>query len=134
MGCMIWERIYTENEHYDGPVFGIADYRGAPHVYDREWHPSRSQYGPRCRLSPIDPDLLAIVFEDWEIWRRWDAARREGRLSVEIEERVLPEDWARHEAISIPVGDRLEKLRGGPIEAIGQFRVRDGAWWVRWRS
>jgi len=130
---MTWERVWTVNEYYDGPIFGVADYRGIPHVYDREWDANSDEYGPHFRLAKIDPDLLALVLEDWEIWLRWQTAIIKKRVDIDTHP-ALPEERARHEAIRAEIGNRFDALKDGPIEAAGTFRGRDGNRQVCWRA
>jgi hypothetical protein len=34
-------------------------------------------------VQPIDPELLALVLEDWDIWNRWSDAFDRGEASQE---------------------------------------------------
>lgn len=126
-----WQRVLTENEYYDGPVFGIVEFRGTPHVYERQWDPALDEYGDLFLLSPIEPGLLALVMEDWEIWLRWDAAFKRGEADVQTHP-ALPAEQARHQEIQLLIGDRLEAKRGGPIRQYAALKVEEGAWWVKW--
>jgi len=128
-----WQRVHTVNEFYDGEIFGVADYRGRPHVYEKQWNDVSQEYGPLFRLSEIEPELLALVLEDWAIWLRWEAAFHEGQATLETHP-ALPSDRARHEALKAEIGDRLEAKRGGPILTTGEFRYRDGLPEVLWRT
>jgi hypothetical protein len=38
---MIWCRVYTVNDYYDGPRPGIADYQGRPHAYESQFNESQ---------------------------------------------------------------------------------------------
>src|SRR5262245_56291606 len=78
----IWDQIYTINKYYDGPELGVADYRGKPHIYERQFDTERDDYSERFLLSPIDPELLSLVLENWEIWLRWDSAYRQGNATI----------------------------------------------------
>ncbi len=33
-----WERVYTVNDYHDGPILGVADFNGTPHIYKAEWN------------------------------------------------------------------------------------------------
>jgi hypothetical protein len=126
-----WQRILTENEYYDGPVFGIAEFRGAPHVYERQWDPALDEYGEFFLLSPIEPDLLDLVMEDWEIWLRWDAVFKRGEAGEESHP-ALPDERVRHLEIQELIGDRLESKRGGPIKQFANLKYADRECWVMW--
>jgi hypothetical protein len=129
----VWQRLLTINEYYDGPIFGIAELDGKPHVYDREWNAEADEYGPRFRLSAIEPDLLALVSEDWEIWLRWDAAFKRGEIDLSSHP-ALPSERARHEEIKALIGNRLEAKRDGPLMKFGDLEIRNREWFVKWRD
>jgi len=79
---MATEQVYTVEEYYDGPVSGVADFAGQPHFYQRVFDDARDEYGPEFDLTPISQQLLALVLEQWTIWRRWEFrfARKEVSL------------------------------------------------------
>ena len=79
MSTNAWDQIYTVHKYRDGPELGVADYLGKPHIYERQFDEERDDYSSQFLLSPIDPDLLSLVLEDWEIWLRWDSAYRQGK-------------------------------------------------------
>jgi hypothetical protein len=107
MSVDTWDRVYTINEYYDGPVLGVADYRGKPHIYQKQFNREVDEYADRFLLSPIDPELFLWVLEDWEIWLRWDAAYRQGKVDIKTHP-ALPEERQRHAELSQLIGDRLK--------------------------
>lgn len=107
MSADVWDQIYTIHKYYDGPELGISDYRGKLQIYERRFDEERDDYSSRFLLSPIDPELLSLVLEDWEIWLRWDSAYRQGNVTIKTHP-ALPEDRQRHEALSKLIGDRLK--------------------------
>ncbi|HEY4372877.1 MAG TPA: hypothetical protein VGN52_13195 [Burkholderiales bacterium] len=98
--------MLTVNEYWDGPRLGIAEVSGVPHVYESGFDESADEYRDVYFVSPIDPALMALVMEDWEIWRRWDAARRNGEVTVETHP-ALPAERERCEKLRELIGDRL---------------------------
>jgi hypothetical protein len=60
---MAWERLYTVNDYHDGPLLGVADYKGTPHIYEAEFSSEDDEYTGRFRLAKIEPQLLALVME-----------------------------------------------------------------------
>lgn len=105
-GTEPWDGVHTVNGYYDGPERGVADYRGKPHIYQREWDGGRDDFTCRFLLSEIEPELLSLVSENWEIWLRWDAAYRRGDVDLSSHP-ALPEDRARHEELVRLIGNRL---------------------------
>jgi hypothetical protein len=134
MGAQVkWKKVYTVNEYYDGVVFGVADYCGVPHVYDRKWDAATDEYGLNFQLAKIDADLLALILEDWEIWLRWQLAYSNGLAKVDTHP-ALPEERMRHQEIEAKIGERFNDLKGGPIEKAGNFRYTNGIWEVCWQA
>ena len=84
------DRVLTVNEYYDGPRLGVAELNGVPYIYEAEFDHSTDEYGDTYFLSPIDPELLALVLEDWAIWCRWDAAHKRGGSNACVARCGLP--------------------------------------------
>jgi hypothetical protein len=61
------DRVLTINDYYDGPRLGVAEFRGVAHIYESEFDHSSDDYGDTYVVSPIEPELLALVLEDWAI-------------------------------------------------------------------
>jgi hypothetical protein len=121
-------QVYTMTDYYDGPREGVADFRGAPHVYRSiyldtpDWDPDEDRF----QLSPISVDVLALALEDWAIWQRFDAARRAGGLAEPADEDswgFLPDDAARHAEITRVLGPALQIDPARCLIARGTFRV-----------
>lgn len=104
---MSTDRVLTVNDYYDGPRLGIAEFNGAPHIYEAEFDHSADEYGDTYFLSPIEPKLLALVLEDWEIWLRWQAAHKRGEVGLDSHP-ALPADRERHEVLKALIGDQLK--------------------------
>jgi hypothetical protein len=65
---MTWERVYTVSDFWDCPRSGVANYKGKPHFYEAEFSVVEDDYTGRYWLARIEPNLLLLVLEDWEIW------------------------------------------------------------------
>ena len=95
-----WERVYTVTDYWDGPRAGVADFGGVPHIYVAIFNQELGEWDPedRYELSPLPPNLLSAVQEDWAIWRRYELALKTGRIPIpESEEKwgALSEDRPR---------------------------------------
>jgi hypothetical protein len=101
-----WDRVWTVHDYYDGPRSGIADVDGVPHIYQCVFDDDEDEYGDVFRVAPIAPDLLALVLEDWAIWRRFEDALHAGQVSIK-DHPSLPEERARHEELKALIGDTL---------------------------
>ncbi|MCO5978678.1 hypothetical protein [Ideonella oryzae] len=104
---MSTDRVLTINDYYDGPRLGVAELNGIPHIYESEFDHNTDEYGDTYFLSPIGKELLSAVLEDWEIWLRWEAARKRGEVEAETHP-ALPSERARHEELKVFVGTKLQ--------------------------
>jgi hypothetical protein len=97
---VLFELVHTYTDWYDGPIGGLADYQGRPHIYEaqRNEQPGTPCFGPLFRLSPVDQDTLALALEDWGIWLRWDEAFQAG-LIAQSTYPALPSDRPRYEEL-----------------------------------
>ena len=132
------DRVLTVNDYYDGPRLGIAEVHGVPHIYEAEFDHSSDEYGDTYFVSPVDPELLALVLEDWEIWLRWEATYKQGAASLESHP-ALPAERARHEALKSSIGDRLKSNPENRSYLKAKFSYSEpGAAWrgtyVEWHS
>jgi len=127
------DRILTIHDYYDGPRLGIAECNGVPHIYEAEFDHSMDEYSDTYFLSPIPPELLVLVLEDWEIWLRWEEAHKRGKVDV-ASHPALPEERARHEELKLLIGNRL---RTDPLNRFcckAKFSVSESrALTVRWK-
>jgi hypothetical protein len=131
------ERVHTVTERYDGPVRGIADFRGRPHYYERQFDAEADEWSDIYWLTPIDPETFALAMEAWEIWRRWETAYHEKRTTLATHP-ALPEDRARSDELATILDQRLVIDRRCASVAEGRFEwnTEAGAWGplrVKWR-
>lgn len=132
------DRVLTVNDYYDGPRLGIAEVRGVPHIYEAEFDHSSDEYGDTYFVSPVEPELLAFILEDWEIWLRWQAAHKRGDVSLESHP-ALPAERHRHEVLKSAIGTRLTSDPGNRsyFKAKFSFSEPGAAWqgtYVEWQS
>jgi hypothetical protein len=121
MDSIPWERVYTINEYYDGPRLGIAGFEGKPHIYESQWNDVEDDYTDRFWIREIDSQLLALVMEDWEIYRRWSGAYKRGETTVHGHP-ALPSERQRHEELSMLIGDRLKAREERSVTKCARFR------------
>jgi len=121
-----FERVHTVTDYWDGPREGVADFRGAPHVYRSVWrHEADDWDDDRYFLSPIASEEAALAFEDWAIWRRF-AEHYRGRVAPAAESLgdwgALPEDLSRHRELRHLLTPILSLNRSRCIVARAEFR------------
>jgi len=115
-----WETVHTVNDFFDVPRLGVADFRGAPHVYSCVFNPTADEWTSTYRLSPISPAQLALMLEDWEIWSRWQSAYHAETLTERDNHPALFLARVRHEELGPDVARILNANEG--IVAVPTFR------------
>jgi hypothetical protein len=60
---------------------------GRPHVYETPFNEGKDDYEDFLVVSPIEPQLLGLVLEDWDIWNRWAEAFDGGQNLAKLIER-----------------------------------------------
>jgi hypothetical protein len=115
-----YENVYTVTDWYDGARAGVADFNGQPHYYECLFDES-SGYTETYLLHSIDPATFRLALEDWEIWERWDAARKRGEVDLETHP-ALPEDRARHDEIAAVLKEQLVVNPARDVKAEADFR------------
>lgn len=131
-----WETVHTVHDYFDGPRNGIADYCGVPHAYKCEWDNAADDWSDAFVLSPITPEQLAAVQEDWSIWRRYLTRFEKGALEPGDKEPALAADWPRHTQLQAAVNNALRVNEAGAHRAVPEFRgtiEREYDLQVRWQ-
>jgi hypothetical protein len=123
-----FERVHSVTHYRDAPREGVADYRGAPHVFRAVYRAGVDDWDPdRFYLKPIEPSEAALVREDWEIFERFAMRYRDAIAPAPDDPAdygALPEDLPRYRELRrllIPVF-KLDAARC--VVARGEFRAR----------
>ena len=128
-----WDTVHTMTDFWDGPVRGIADFGGTPHLYERQFDQADDDdRADVYLLTPVDAETFALAMEDWVIWRRLETAFHAGRLTFEQFRQThpaLPEDRPRHEHVGPLLEARLRTDPGRAVRVRGEFRRRDDPEW-----
>jgi hypothetical protein len=115
-----FEPVHTVTDYWDGPVRGIADFRGKPHCYERQFDEVADEYSSIFRLMPIDAETFALAMEAWAIWERWEKAFHQRTQTMDSFP-ALPDDRARHAELTAILAGRLSIEPARAIEAQGTF-------------
>ena len=132
------ERVLTVNHFYDCPRLGVAEWNGVPHIFESEFDYQFDEYSDTFLLSPIEPELLAMVLENWAISCRWNAAFKRGEVTIESHP-ALPVDRARYEELQRAIGQRLKADPSNHLRCTATFtRTAPDADWdeavVAWQA
>jgi hypothetical protein len=137
MGEDVFETVHTMTDYHDGPLTGVADFRGAPHFYERLFNEVADEYSNVYQLTPIDSETFKLEMEEWAIWQRWQRAYYSG-IPVSLTKRLDP-DQPRHEQIQLILEKRLKTDAPRAVKATAKFKP-DSPWtgcnkhprFVRW--
>lgn len=77
------QRVYVENEWYDGPRAGVTDLNGKPHRFLSQYDEQEDEYMDTFLVWPIDDSELALEQEQWEIFVSWNEQYEAGRVGTE---------------------------------------------------
>jgi hypothetical protein len=70
-----YEKIITIHNWWDGPLQGVANYKGTPHIYNRTLN---EKYEEIFLITPLVNESYELIIEGYEIWKRWVVAFEEG--------------------------------------------------------
>jgi hypothetical protein len=113
-----FEEVFTVTDYYDGPLTGVANFRGHPYFYERI--PTKNGYSDQYWLTPVSAETLELAQEDWEIWLRWESAFHVGETTRETHP-ALPEDRQRHNEIRAVLDETLSTDGQNCIIRTGHF-------------
>ncbi len=77
------EKVYVENDRYDRPREGIADFNGTPHRFKSKFDDLKDEYSDIYFLIPISYDELDLEIEQWKIFVEWNKKYEAGKASTE---------------------------------------------------
>lgn len=72
------ERVYVENEWYDGPRAGVADIGGMPHRFISPFIETRDDEPDIFLVWPVNQIELDLELEQWAIYVEWNTRREAG--------------------------------------------------------
>lgn len=78
-----FERVYVENERYDGPRAGIGDIQGVPHRFRSLWDDKEDEYLSTFEVWPVSPVELELEVEQWCIFVRWNSLYEAGEVDTD---------------------------------------------------
>jgi hypothetical protein len=135
-----WEKVHTVSDYWDGPILGVADVGGVPHLYEKVFSEEEDDYINRYRVMPIDQELYSLLMESWAIFVRWRIAFDQGKTPLETHP-ALPEDRDRRSLLEQAIGDRKKPHSARSNEIGGQLRrvgpgpyARSYVWEVQWQD
>ena len=76
------EKVYVENDWYDGPRNGVAYFNGSPHRFIAHFDDLKG-YSDTFSLFPISEQELKQEIEQWSIFVEWNKKYEAGEIDTE---------------------------------------------------
>ncbi len=117
------EKVYVENDWYDGPRIGIADFNGVPHRFVAHFEDLKG-YEDTFSLFPIAKEELELEVEQWKIYVDWNKKYEDGKAGVETHpgHGGLNQCWDELENL---LKQKRESIPGNAILANAEFERID---------
>jgi len=77
------ERVFVENDWYDGPRAGIASVNGRPHRFVSQFDEEEDEYLGTFLIWPIETEELALEQEQWQIFVNWNDLYEAGEVDTD---------------------------------------------------
>ena len=77
------ERVYVENDWWDGPRSGVADVLGSPHRFASIFDDESDGWTDAYIVYPIDEETLRLELEQWAIFVEWNERYEAGEADTD---------------------------------------------------
>jgi hypothetical protein len=114
------ERVYVENDWYDGPQAGIADINGVPHRFKSIFDESEDEYRGAFMIWPIDKEMLALEIEGWGIFVEWNALYESGQADTKSHPGLGGRN-SRYDEIEVLLKQDRSEVPAGSKRAVFQY-------------
>jgi hypothetical protein len=149
-----WDTVHHISNYYDGPLEGLANLNGAPHVFflhDEIFRQVGTLEDPDVEvdriyaLHAVSDEMARGLMEKQAIFERWHQAWSQDRSLMEHHP-ALPADRERHDALRAELAPQLDSLRRTKTTQVllGEFHSnrrpvapgcsRWGSYEVKWRA
>lgn len=83
-GAGSFEPVYMVTNYHDGPVAGLADYRGRLVTFDFKFDDEEDCYSDCCVLSPVSEEYLRLSLERRRLFEQWWGAQGRNIAGAEV--------------------------------------------------
>ena len=90
--------VYTVEDYYCGPLYGVANLNGIPHTYQRIFDNSIDDWSDVYKLKSILKEELDLIMEAWDLWLNWLNEFDECKVNLDTHP-VLPSEKKRYHEI-----------------------------------
>ncbi len=82
-GSQAFERVYVEDEWYDGPRAGIADIHGVPHRFQSLFDEEKDDCLSTFLVWPVSREELELGLERWRTFVEWNDRYEAGEAGMD---------------------------------------------------
>ena len=135
------ERVYVENEWYDGPRAGIADVNGIPHRFKSLFDEAEDQRLGTFLVWPVDQAVVELEQEQWCIFAAWNALYEAGKATADTHpgQGGQSERWDEIEVLlkssraEVPQLARRALAKLTPVDGEARYPSSGPAYKLSWR-
>ena len=102
---MKYEKVHTVNDYWDGPIEGVADFRGKPHKFKLLFDENEDDYSTDYELQKISTKEFDLILQSWSLWIKWNDKKNKTKEEFDSHP-ILPSDKEECEKIDA----QLKKL------------------------
>ena len=106
------EKVYVENDWYDGPRSGVADFEGKPYRFQANFDDLKG-FEDTFKLYPISEEELQLEIEQWCIFVEWNKKYEAGEVGTETH--------PGHKGINKRYDEIQKLLKNKRKESLGHF-------------
>ncbi len=127
-------------DYHDGPVSGVASFRGVPHYFHAVFDDLHDAYSDCYILTPLSREAFEAAEDIWAVFRRWRQAFDAGKANISLHP-ALPDEADDYQLARRCLEESLAVGRFAAVRAKGEFQPvsapdapRDSLspWRVRW--
>ena len=117
------EKVYVENDWYDGPRKGIADFNGVPHRFIADFADDKG-FLDTFRLFPINESEFNLEKEQWAIFVEWNDLYEKGVANTDSHPGGggINKRWDEIESL---LSDKREIVPENHFSAEAEFQIID---------
>jgi len=101
------DRLHFFWDYFDVPNAGIADFRGRPHVFHRQFDDDADEWTDRYILRQVDDELFTLARARHDLFRKWLVQFHRGAVLADGQT-VLAQDRPRYLELERQIGRRLD--------------------------
>ncbi len=109
-----FEKVYVENEWYDGPRAGVASINGVPHRFKSLFDEAVDERLGTFLVWPVDLETLKLEQEQWQVFVEWNVLYESGQAT--------PESHPGHGGISARWDELEESLKQSRSDVPGEAK------------